>query len=78
MTLAEFRDHVVQALAVAALVGGGATLIDAKVDNARQDSEIAAASKLLPKIEEDVRITRETVIRLEEKERERERHEPRN
>lgn len=76
MNLPALKDHLIQALATAALLGGGAAVVDAKVDNARQDVELKAAAEILPEIQKDVRETREVVIRLEAKQ-ERQR-EPRN
>ena len=67
-SFAALKSYLINALAAAALLGGGATVIDAKVTNARQDAEITAtaeALKAIPEIQKDVRETRDTVIRLE-------------
>ena len=57
MDLSALKDHLIQAVAAAALLGGGAALVDAKVDNARQDEQLKAASEILPEIQKDVRET---------------------
>lgn len=67
LSLGALKDHLLQAIATAAVLGGGATLISTKVDNARQDQQLDALTKTLPEIQKDVRATREGVIRLEAK-----------
>lgn len=67
ISAAALKDHLIQAIATAALLGGGATIIDSKVDNARQDTELAAqreALRALPEIQKDVRATREDVAAM--------------
>ena len=76
MDLSALKDHLIQAVAAAALLGGGAALVDAKVDNARQDEQLKAASEILPEIQKDVRETRDAVIRLEAKGERREQSNP--
>jgi hypothetical protein len=70
LSLSTLKDHLIQALATAALLGGGATIVQSKVDNARQDAAITAqqaAMSAIPEIQKDVKATREAVIRLEAK-----------
>jgi hypothetical protein len=67
ISAAALKDHLIQALATAALLGGGATVIQSKVDNARQDTELASqrqAMEAIPEIQKDVRATREDIAAM--------------
>lgn len=65
--LAALKEHLITAAATAALLGTGGTMIGLKISDARQDTQLEAAAKLLPEIQKDVKATREAVIRLEAK-----------
>lgn len=65
--LTALKDHLLTAIATSAILGGGSMLVSAKIDNARQDQQLEAATKTLPEIQKDVRATRDAVIRLEAK-----------
>jgi signal transduction histidine kinase len=65
LSLGGLKDHILQAIATAAVLGGGATLISTKVENAQQAEQLTTLTKTLPEIQKDVRATREAVIRLE-------------
>lgn len=68
MTWAALRDHIVQAIAGAALLGGGVVLIDSKVENARQDERIKVVEAMpekLDKIIEGQLTTNERLTKIE-------------
>jgi chaperonin cofactor prefoldin len=70
MTWDSIRDHLIQSIAAATLLGGGAMLVNGSVDNAKQDTRIERLERLddrLETIQKDVSETRETVARLEAK-----------
>jgi hypothetical protein len=70
MDFSALKERLIEGIAAAALLGGGAQLITNTVDNATQDARIERIEKLDSRIEEmadDVAETRETVIRLETK-----------
>lgn len=66
MTLvASLKEHLFQAVAAAAAIGGGTAIVNGAITNARQDEQLRVASTVLPQIQQDVKATREAVIRLE-------------
>jgi hypothetical protein len=65
--LSSLKDHLIQAAATAALLGGGTAVVSNKINDARQDQQITQAAVILPEIQKDVKATREAVIRLEAK-----------
>lgn len=65
--MASLREYVINAVAGAAAIGAGTSIISSAVTNARQDEQIRASAVILPEIQKDVRATREAVIRLEAK-----------
>lgn len=68
--LANLKDRLIEAAAAAALLGGGAQLVSNTVDLAKHDARVANLEKLderLDKIQSDVSMTREAVVRLETK-----------
>lgn len=68
MTWENLRDHVLQSVAAAALLGGGSLLINNSVGLARQDTRLERLERVderLDSIQKDVAETRETVARLE-------------
>lgn len=70
MTWDSIRDHVVQSIAAAAILGGGALVFNGTVDNAKQDARIERVERMdarLESIEKNVSETRESVARLEAK-----------
>ena len=71
MTLwSSLRDHVMQSVAAAALLGGGSLLVGGAVQNAEQDTRIERLERLDDKIDDiskNVAETRESVVRLEAK-----------
>lgn len=70
MDWAALKERLIEAVAAAALLGGGAQLVSNTVDNATQDTRIERLEKLderLDDIATDVSETRETVVRLETK-----------
>lgn len=67
-SLAALKTYVINALAAAALVAGGATVVQGKVDNARQDEQLNQTERALqaiPEIQKDVRETRIMVERMD-------------
>jgi len=62
------KDHLIQAVAVAGILGGGTVLIDTKVDVARHDERITRIEELdknMDELREDLRTTREALARVE-------------
>lgn len=70
MIPAGLKDHLIEAVAAAALLGAGAQVVSNTVDLARQDTRIERVEALdakIDKIADDAAATRETVARLEAK-----------
>lgn len=70
MTWDSIREHVVQSIAAAALLGGGALVFNGTIENAKQDARLERVEKQdarLENIEKNVSETREAVARLEAK-----------
>lgn len=51
MNFQAFRDHLISAASAAALLGGGATIVSTKVDNAVQDQRLAKLETLNDNVE---------------------------
>lgn len=72
MPWADLKEHLVQAVATAAILGGGAALIDTKVDLARHDERIARIEKLdesMELLQGELQTTREALARVEERQK---------
>ena len=70
MDLIALKERLIEAVAAAALLGGGAQLIGNTVQIAKQDTRVERLEELDEKLEvmaDDVAETREAVIRLETK-----------
>lgn len=70
MDWSALKDRLIEAVAAAALLGGGAQLVSNTVDIGKQETRIERIEELDNKIEkmaDDVAETRETVVRLETK-----------
>lgn len=70
MTLRDIRDHLIQAAGAALLIGGGATIIQTKVDVARHDERITRIEELdksMDRLSEEVAKTREELARVSAK-----------
>ena len=70
MDLTALKERLIEAVAAAALLGGGAQLIGNTVQIAKQDTRVERLEELDEKLEvmaDDVAETREAVIRLETK-----------
>lgn len=70
MDLGVLKERLIEAVAAAALLGGGAQLINTTVENAKQDTRIERLETVddrLEAIQDDLSTTRETVVRLETK-----------
>jgi hypothetical protein len=68
--LSAIKDRLIEAVAAAALLGGGAQIITNTVDNAKQDTRIERVEKVderLEQMQDDLTVTREAVVRLEAK-----------
>ncbi|WP_152524699.1 hypothetical protein [Novosphingobium lindaniclasticum] len=62
------RDHLLPAVATAAVLGGGASIIQTKVDVAKHDERISRIEKLdatMDKLTGELAETRETLARVE-------------
>lgn len=62
------KDHLVNAVATAAVLGGGAAIIQNKVDLAKHDERITRIEKLdesMDKLADELAETRETLARVE-------------
>lgn len=62
------KDHLFNAVATAAVLGGGAAVIQNKVDLAKHDERIARIEKLdesMDKLADELAETRETLARVE-------------
>lgn len=70
MDWSPLKDRLIEAAAAAALLGGGAQVINTAIDVGQHDVRIGRLERLderLDTIAKDVSETRETVIRLEAK-----------
>lgn len=64
MALKDLKDHLLNAVAAAAVLGGGATLIQGKVDLAKHDARITRLERLdesMDKLTSELATTRETL-----------------
>jgi septal ring factor EnvC (AmiA/AmiB activator) len=63
------KDHLIQSIAAAAMLGGGTMVLTAHTDLARQEVRIERLEKMdgdIHEIRTDMRDTRESVARLEQ------------
>jgi len=64
VALKDLKDHLLNAVAAAAVLGGGATLIQGKVDLAKHDARITRLERLdesMDKLTDELASTRETL-----------------
>lgn len=70
MSLPAIKDHLINAVLAAAVVGGGAAVVDTKVDVARHDERITRIEELdksMDALRDELKVTRESLVRIEER-----------
>lgn len=68
VSLETFKDHLINVVAGAAILGGAAAIVDNKVDTARLDQRLIAVEKLNNNVEtltRELALTREQLARME-------------